>query len=60
MRVHNLYDKAGGYAMQKSGSILVNRIEGCYYNVIGLPINTLRRLLRYVGIDLWDYIKEIE
>lgn len=54
------YDKAGGYAIQKSGSILVNKIDGCYYNVLGMPINTLRRVLKEVGIDLWDYIKELE
>jgi len=37
----------------------VRRIEGCYYNVMGLPINALREVLKQVGIDLWDYIKEL-
>lgn len=60
MRDHSLQDKAGGYAIQKSGSLLVRRIEGCYYNVCGLPINATRRILRKVGIDLWDYLKEFE
>ena len=60
MRMHALHDKAGGYAIQKSGSILVRRIEGCYYNVCGLPINAMRRALKSVGIDLWDYLKELE
>jgi septum formation protein len=46
-------DKAGGYAIQLAGSLIVNRIEGCYYNVIGLPINTVAKLLKKVGIDLW-------
>ncbi len=50
------HDKAGGYAIQNAGAILVNRIEGCYYNVMGLPINTLRRLLSKVNIHLWDYL----
>ena len=59
MRVHDLYDKAGSYAIQKSGSILVNRIDGCYYNVLGLPINAMKSVLKEVGIDLWDYIKEL-
>lgn len=59
MRVHALYDKAGGYAIQKSGSIFVNKIDGCYYNVLGLPINALKSALKEVGIDLWDYIKAL-
>jgi septum formation protein len=50
-------DKAGGYALQMAGGLIVERIEGCYYNVIGLPINTVRKLLKHVDIDLWDYIK---
>lgn len=52
-------DKAGGYAIQKGGSLVVKRIEGCYYNIMGLPIQTVRRLLLKVGIDLWDYLKSV-
>ncbi len=50
-------DKAGGYAVQQGGNIIVSKMEGCYYNVMGLPINTLQRLLLHVGIDLWDHLK---
>jgi septum formation protein len=50
-------DKAGGYMIQGAGSLIVKRIEGCYYNVMGLPINALCRLLRQVGIDLWQHLK---
>lgn len=46
--------KAGGYTIQSIGSLLVRRIDGCYYNVTGLPVNTLHRLLKKVGIDLWQ------
>lgn len=53
------FDKAGGYAIQKCGSLIVKRIEGCYYNVMGLPIQTLHQLLLQVGIDLWHYIKAV-
>lgn len=49
-------DKAGAYAIQGAGSIIYKKIEGCYYNVMGLPINAVRRLLSQSGIDLWDYI----
>ena len=60
MRVHTLHDKAGGYAIQKSGSLFIQRIEGCYYNVCGLPINTLSCVLEKHGINLWNYLKDFE
>ena len=50
-------DKAGGYAIQKGGSMIVSKIEGCYYNVMGLPVGTIRALLLSYGIDLWNYLK---
>lgn len=49
-------DKAGSYAIQLAGSLIVARIDGCYYNVMGLPINTVRSLLEKIGIHLWDYL----
>ncbi|MFI5344547.1 MAG: Maf family protein [Chlamydiales bacterium] len=49
-------DKAGGYMIQSAGSLMINRIEGCYNNVLGLPINALHDLLSKVGIDLWSYL----
>ena len=51
-------DKAGGYGIQGSGSILVNRIIGCYYNIMGLPINVVRDLLSKMRVDLWHYLKK--
>jgi nucleoside triphosphate pyrophosphatase len=50
-------DKAGGYTIEKSGNLIVSRLEGCYDNVLGLPMNTTRKLLLKVGIDLWDFVK---
>jgi len=50
-------DKAAGYAIQKAGSIIIKDMVVCYYNVMGLPIDTLQKLLLNVGIDLWDYLK---
>jgi septum formation protein len=39
------YDKAGGYAVQEAGRAFVKRINGCYYNVMGLPAAALLSLL---------------
>jgi len=55
----NPLDKAGSYAIQGGGAIIVKRIEGCYYNIMGLPIDTSRRLLSKVGIELWDFLKPV-
>lgn len=54
----NPLDKAGAYAIQKTGSLIVKRIEGCYYNIMGLPLHTTQRLLLNVGIDLWEYLAQ--
>ncbi len=50
-------DKAGGYAIQNAGNVIVERIEGCFYNTCGLPTNALERALKVFGIELWDYLK---
>lgn len=43
-------DKAGAYAVQGIGGRLVTRIEGCYTNVVGLPLRTTAELLRAFGL----------
>jgi septum formation protein len=34
-------DKAGAYGIQERGAAFVRRIEGCYFNVVGLPLASL-------------------
>ncbi len=46
------YDKAGGYAVQGLASRFVDRIEGSYSNVVGLPVATVYRLLKQMSDDL--------
>jgi septum formation protein len=41
-------DKAGAYGIQGIGGIFVKEIKGCYYNVVGLPLNKLKSMLNEI------------
>ncbi|HQP09846.1 MAG TPA: Maf family protein [Candidatus Omnitrophota bacterium] len=45
-------DKAGGFDIEGGGSVFIHRIEGCYTNVIGLPIAKLAMMLRRFGVSI--------
>lgn len=45
-------DKAGAYGIQGYGGVFVEEIRGCYYNVVGLPLNKLLKILKEMGVNL--------
>jgi len=46
------FGKAGAYAIQGIGSLLVEKIDGCYYNIVGLPLVKLSKMLSAFGINI--------
>lgn len=46
-------DKAGSFDIQGLGGIFIDRIEGCFYNVVGLPLAKLARILKKTGVDIF-------
>lgn len=44
-------DKAGAYGIQGYGGVFVEEIHGCYYNVVGLPLNKLSKMLVEMGVN---------
>lgn len=44
-------DKAGAYAIQGLGSLNVERINGCYFNVVGLPVAYLQTMVARLGFS---------
>ena len=45
-------DKAGAYAIQGKASVFVEKIDGCYFNVVGLPVFRVARALEDFGIKV--------
>ncbi len=54
-RYHSLVsplDKAGGFDIEGKGALFIPRIEGCYFNVVGLPLARLAVLLKKFGVTV--------
>ena len=47
-------DKAGAYAVQGIAARFIEKIEGSYSNVVGLPLYAVTQLARKAGVDLYD------
>ena len=43
-------DKAGAYGIQGKGAVLVEKIDGCYNNVVGLPLTRMQLILAELGV----------
>ena len=44
-------DKAGAYGIQGYGGKFIKRIDGCYFNVMGLPQSTVYSMLKKIGLE---------
>jgi septum formation protein len=49
IQAENILDKAGAYAIQGKGAAFIDWIDGCYYNVMGLPLSKLVLMLEQAG-----------
>jgi septum formation protein len=49
--------KAGAYAIQGLGAVFIDRVDGCFHNVIGLPLSLVWDMFNKMEINLFDFLK---
>jgi septum formation protein len=47
-------DKAGAFAAQGKGAAIVKRIEGDFFNIVGLPLFRLGKILQRAGVNIFE------
>lgn len=52
VKTKEAYDKAGGYGIQSWAARYITAIDGCFFNVMGLPVARLCQKLRALGLDV--------
>lgn len=50
-------DKAGAYGIQGYAAMFIDRIEGCYFNIVGFPVAAFYSLCRELNVSLLDLIR---
>lgn len=48
-------DKAGAYGIQGLSSIFIEKVDGCYTNVVGFPVYNIYKNLKKLGVDIFEY-----
>jgi septum formation protein len=52
VKKENTLDKAGAYGAQGFGSLLIEKVDGDFFNVVGLPVNKIIPLLKKFGVEV--------
>ena len=50
-------DKAGAYGIQGLASIFIEKVDGCYFNIMGFPIHNIYKNLKKQGVSIFEYEK---
>ncbi|MCQ9208174.1 MAG: Maf family protein [Omnitrophica bacterium] len=53
IKISGPYDKAGGFSIEGPGTFVFDKIEGSFYNILGLPMIKLNELFEKLGVDFF-------